>query len=246
MTTPTSRDEFKEYCLRNLGKPVINIEVDEEQLDDRVDEALRMYQDYHHNGTEKIYLKHIITQDDITNRYITIPENVLGVIDIFPLGDALSTNNLFNIKYQFMLNYVQDITGSKIAPYYIAMQYIALLEEVFVGRQPIRYNRHSNRLYIDADWDKLPVGSYIVAVCYEVLDPTVYTDVWKDRWLLRYATALIKRQWGTNLKKYQGMALPGQVQFSGQQIYNEAIQELSELDEEMLDSYSLPPAMLIG
>jgi hypothetical protein len=246
MATPNTRATFKEYCLRSLGKDVIGVNVSDDQIDDRIDEALKFYSDYHFDATEKIYLKHQVTQDDVDNGYITVPENVIGVINIFPVGSTLSTSSMFNIKYQFMMNFIQDITTAQIAPYYVAMQYIQLLEEVFIGKQPIRYSRHANRLYIDVDWDKIPPDSWIVAECYEIIDPTEFTDVWKDRWLLKYATALIKRQWGNNLKKFTGMQLPGGVQFNGQQIYDEATEEIMRMEDEMIHSYSLPNAMLIG
>lgn len=246
MANPTTRDEFKEYCLRSLGKGAIKIAVTVEQVDDRVDEALNYYADYHFDATEKQYYKHQVTQEDVENGYITVPENIIGVINIFDIGDTLSTNNLFNIKYQFMLNFIHDITTSQITPYYTAMQYIQLLEEVFIGKQPIRYQRHNDRLYIDTDWDKIPAGTWVVAECYSVIDPEEFADVWKDRWLLRYATALIKRQWGNNLKKYGGMMMPGGVTFNGQQIFDEAVEEIEKLETEVIRDYSLPNAMMIG
>lgn len=246
MANPTTRDEFKEYCLRSLGKDVIEINVSDEQVDDRVDEALKFYADYHFDATEKQYYKHLVTQEDVENGYITVPENIIGVINIFDIGDTLSTNNLFNIKYQFMLNFIHDITTSQITPYYTAMQYIQLLEEVFIGKQPIRYQRHNDRLYIDTDWDKIPAGTYIVAECYQVIDPEEFEDVWKDRWLLKYCTALIKRQWGNNLKKFGGMMMPGGITFNGQQIFEEAVEEIDKLEEEVIKSFSLPNAMMIG
>ncbi len=246
MATPTTREEFKQYCLRALGKGAVAVEVTDDQADDRIDDALRYYADYHFDATEKTYLKHLVTQTDVDNGYITVPENIIGVINIFDIGDTLSTNNLFNIKYQFMLNFIHDITTTQITPYYTAMQYIQLLEEVFIGKQPIRYQRHNNRLYIDTDWDKIPAGTYIVAECYAIIDPDDYPDVWKDRWLIRYATCLMKKQWGHNTKKYQNQQLVGGVAFNGQVMFEEAEEEQRLLEEEMLNSYSLPNAMMIG
>lgn len=244
--TPTSRDEFKDYCLRSLGDGAVRVNVTDAQLDDRVDEALKYYADYHFDATEKMYLKHQVTDDDVTNGYITVPENIIGVINIFDIGDTLSTNNLFNIKYQFMLNFIHDITTTQITPYYTAMQYIQLLEEVFIGHQPIRYQRHNNRLYIDADWGKIPAGSWIVAECFQIIDPDEFNDVWKDRFLFRYCTALLKKQWGSNMKKYQNLQLPGQVAFNGQVIYDEGDAEIKLLEDEMMNSYSLPNGMIVG
>lgn len=246
MSIPTSRATFKEYCLRTLGKPVIEINVDDDQIDDRIDEALKYYWDYHFDGSEKIYYKYQVTQQTKTDRYITMPENVIGVINLFPVGQALNTNNLFNIRYQIALNDLYTLTSVSMVPYYMALQHVQFLEQMLVGQQPIRYNRHMNRLYVDMDWNILNVDDYIIAEAYQIVDPDVYTDAWSDRWLLRYATCLIKQQWGNNLKKFQGLQLPGGVQFNGQTIYDEAIAERKELENEMITSYSLPVTDFIG
>jgi hypothetical protein len=246
MALPTSRATFKEYCLRALGKPVIEINVDDDQVDDRVDEALKYYWDYHFDGAEKIYYKYQITQQTKTDRYVTMPENVIGVINLFPIGQALNTNNLFNIRYQIALNDLYTLTSVSMVPYYMALTHVQFLEQLLVGQQPIRYNRHMNRLYIDMDWNIVNVGDYIIAEAYQIVDPDVYADVWADRWLLRYATCLIKQQWGTNLKKFSGMQLPGGLTFNGQQIYEEATQERDKLEQDMISSYSLPVTDFIG
>jgi hypothetical protein len=128
----------------------------------------------------------------------------------------------------------------------MALQHVQFLEQMLVGQQPIRYNRHMNRLYVDMDWNIISSGDYIVAEAYQIVDPDVYTDAWADRWLLRYATCLIKLQWGNNLKKFQGMQLPGGIQFNGQKIYEEALQERIDLEKEMITSYSLPVTDMIG
>ena len=246
MATPTTRAEFKENCLRRLGKPVIEINVDDDQVEDRIDEALRFYWDYHFDGSEKTYYKYQVTEQDKTNGYITIPENIIGVINIFDIGSAIGTNNLFNIRYQIALNDLYTLTSVSMVPYYMAMTHIQFLEQMLVGRQPIRYNRHTNKLYIDMDWDRLLVGNYVIVEAYEVVDPTTYTDAWSDRWLLRYTACLIKQQWGTNLKKFDGMKMPGGLTFNGQQIYNEATQERVDLEKEMIFTYSLPATDMIG
>jgi hypothetical protein len=246
MATPTTRSMFKENCLRRLGKPVIEINVDEDQVDDRVDEALRYFWDYHFDGSEKIYYKHAITAQDQSNRYITLPENIIGAVSIFPIGNALNTNNLFNIRYQIALNDLYTLTSVSMVPYYMAMTHIQFLETMLVGQQPLRYNRHVNKLYIDMDWEKLDVGNYLLVEAYEVINPDVYTDVWSDRWLLRYAACLIKQQWGANLSKFSGMKMPGGLTFNGQKIYDDATQERAELEKEMIHSYSLPVTDMIG
>jgi hypothetical protein len=246
MAVPQTREEFKQFCLRKLGRPVIKIEVDDDQVEDRIDEALRYYWDYHFDGTDKIYYKYQLTQDDINNKYIPVPENVIGVVNIFDMGDALGMNNLFNIRYQIALNDLYTLTSVSMVPFYMTMSHIAFLEQLLVGRQPIRYNRNINRLYVDMDWNKVTVGSYLVAEAYEIVDPTVYPDVWKDRWLARYTQCLIKQQWGQNTKKYDGMQMPGGIKFNGQKIFDEATEERKELEKEMIYSYSLPVTDMIG
>jgi len=246
MATPTSRSSFKEYCLRALGKPVIEINVDDDQVEDRIDEALRYYWDYHFDGSEKTYYKHIVTNTDKTNKYITMPQNIIGVVNLFDIGAGLNTNNLFNIRYQIALNDLYTLTSVSMVPYYMAMQHIQMLEYLLVGKQPLRYNRHINKLYIDMDWAKVDVGQYIIVEAYEIVDPDVYTDAWGDRWLARYCTQLIKRQWGGNMKKFEGMTLPGGLKFNGQRIYDEAEEEITKLEKEMISSYSLPITDMIG
>jgi hypothetical protein len=246
MAQPASRSDFKENCLRRLGKPVIEINVDDDQLDDRVDEALRYFWDYHFDGSEKTYYKYQITATDKTNRYVTLPDNIIGAVSIFDISSALGTNNLFNIRYQIALNDLYTLTSVSMVPYYMAMTHIQFLEQMLVGKQPIRYNRHNNRLYIDMDWDRFNVGDYLVVEAYDIVDPDVYTKAWADRWLLRYGACLIKQQWGNNLKKFDGMKMPGGLTFNGQKIYNEATQEKLELEKEMIYSYSLPVTDMIG
>jgi hypothetical protein len=246
MATPNSKATFKEYCLRTLGKPVIEINVDDDQVDDRIDEALKYYWDYHFDGSERTFYKYQITDTDKTNRYITMPENIIGAINLFPIGQALNTNNLFNIRYQIALNDLYTLTSVSMVPYYMALTHVQFLEQMLVGQQPIRYNRNVNRLYIDMDWQIVNTGDYIIVEAYQIVDPDLFVDVWKDRWLLRYATCLIKQQWGANLSKFIGMTLPGGIQFNGQRIYDDAIRERGELEREMITSYSLPVTDMIG
>lgn len=247
MAQPTTKAEFKEWCLRKLGKPVIEINVDQDQVDDRVDEALSYYWDYHFDGTEKTFLKHQITDDDKANGYITVPENIIGVINIFNLSTtSLSTSNIFSAQYQFVLSHLHEFANYDLVHYFMNMQHIQFMEEMLAGMQPLRYNRHVNRLYIDTDWEALATGNYIVAEAYQIVDPAVYADVWKDRWLQNYATAKIKYQWGSNLTKFNGMQLPGGVTFNGEQILSDAREEIQRLEDDMITSYSLPVIDMIG
>lgn len=247
MAVPTSRAEFKEYCLRKLGKPVIEINVDDDQVDDRIDEALRYYWDYHFDGTEKMYYKHQITADDKANKYITLPENIIGAVRVFPVGDpSIRSDDLFNIRYQIALNDLYTLTSYSMIPYYMVMQHLALISDFLVGQQPIRYSRHRDRLHIDADWDSYVVGQYLLVEAYEVVDPDTFTDVWGDRWLQNYATAKIKYQWGSNLTKFTGLQLPGGVQFNGEKIMDDAKEEIASMERDMVFNYSLPVSDMIG
>lgn len=247
MAVPIDRASFKEYCLRKLGKPVIEINVDDDQVEDRIDEAMRYYWDYHFDGTEKVYYKHQITGTDKTNKYITLPENIIGAVRVFPIGDpSIRSDDMFNIRYQIALNDLYTLTAYSMLPYYMAMQHLALISEMLVGQQPIRYSRHRNRLYVDTKWDNYNEGDFLLVEAYEVLDPDDYTDMWSDRWLQNYTTSKIKYQWGTNLTKFSGMQLPGGVQFNGEKILNDAKEEIEAMEKEMISSYSLPVADMIG
>ena len=247
MATPNSKATLKEYCLRKLGKPVIEINIDDDQMDDRIDEAFLYYQDYHFDGVEKTWLKHQVTADDKTNEYITVTDsNTIGIINIFDIGDATSTNNLFNVRYQIALNDLYDLSRYELVPFYMNFQNIRMIEEILVGKQRLRFNRHLNQLHIDMGWDRLNTGDFIVCKAYKVIDPDTYTDVWKDRWLLRYAACLIKLQWGSNLTKFEGMQLPGGVQFNGAKLYDDAFAERQQLEEEIQSNYVYPPEDMVG
>lgn len=247
MAVPSSRAEFKEYCLRKLGKPVIEINVDDDQVEDRIDEALKYYWDFHFDGSDKVYYKHQITQEDIDNKYITLPENILGAVSVFSIGDpAVSSNDLFSIRYQIALNDLYTLTSVSMVPYYMTMEHLALVQEMIVGRQAIRYARHKDRLYIDTDWTTYKIGSFLLVEAYEVVDPDTWTDAWGDRFLAKYATALIKRQWGSNLTKFTGMQLPGGIQFNGEKIYDDAVAEIEKIEEDMILNNSLPVMDMIG
>lgn len=246
MAVPTTRTEFKEWCLRSLGKPVIEINVEDSQVDDRIDEALSWFWDYHFEGSQKEYYKYQLQPEDYTNKYITLPDNIIGAVSIFDIFNDTTTSNMFSIRYQISLNDLYTLTSVSMVPYYMTLQHLQLLEELLVGKMPIRYNRYQNRLYIDGDWQRFAGTPYLVIECYSVVDPSVYTGAWNDRWLKRYATALIKRQWGSNLKKFGNMTMPGGVVFNGQQIYDEADAEIKQIEADMIDKYSFPVNQMIG
>jgi len=246
MSLPTNRAELKEWCLRKLGKPVIEINVDDDQVDDRIDEALSFYNDYHYDATQKIYYSQQITANNVATRSITLPANIIGAANIFDVGTYYGVSNMFSIQYQFALYERYRLSTSDLAPFVMAIEHLQFMEQILSGKVPLRYNRKTNILYLDMDWNKVQVGQYVLVEAYQVVDPNTYTSVWSDRWLMQYCTALIKRNWGSNLTKFIGMSLPGNVQFNGQKIYDDAVQEIAELEEKMMDSYTEMPMWLIG
>ena len=271
MAVPTSRATFKEYCLRNLGKPVIDINVDEDQVDDRIDEALQYFAQYHYDGVERVYLKHAVTQAEIdrakTNAsetatdkadnsitaswtegkgFIPVPDSVMSVIKVFDFSDK-DTVNMFDIRYQLHLNDLYDFTSESILHYEMTMQHLDFLDHILVGEKPIRFNQHQNRLYIDMDWSTdIEAGEFLIIEAYRKLDPTTYTDIFDDIYLKRYATALIKRQWGANLSKFEGVQMLGGVTLNGAKIFEEAQADIEKLEEQIQLAYELPPNYMIG
>ena len=245
-TQPASRIELKEYCLRALGKPVIQINVEDDQLEDRLEEGLQMYQEFHGDATIKTYLKHEIAQDDIDNEYVTLTEETIGVIAVFPL-DSGSTKNMFDVRYQLYLNDIYDLTKTSIVSYYQVQQHLGVLQEVFSGKPGMRFSRHQDRLYVDVDWSKeFNVGDYLVAECVQIVDPTTYTDVFNDMWLKQYTTELFRKQWGNNLIKYQGTQLPGGTTLDGGRILDEAKSNIEILLQDLEGKYQFPVDFAVG
>ena len=251
MATITSRTAFKDYCLRRLGFPVIEINVDDDQVEDRIDDALQYWQDYHFDGLQKIYYVKRVDQTDVNNRYIDLSNTldssnnrlqITGITRIFPLYDSQATITMFDLRYQLRLNELYDFTSASYINYTMTLQHLRMLEQLFTGEVPIRYQRHMERLYIDWAWgqSEAPVGTVVVAECYATVDPDVYHQAWNDRWLKEYATALIKRSWGNNLKKFNGIQLPGGVTLNGDKIYQEADNEINALHAEIGDKYGAP------
>jgi hypothetical protein len=317
MAKPTTRTEFKDYCLRKLGWPVLQINVDDDQIEDRIDEALQFWYDYHYDGTEKMFLKHRITQQDIDRGWIYCPDSVIFVTGVFPFDESNSSINMFDLRYQLRLHDLYDFTSVSYVSYEITMQHLRTLNLLFSGTPQFRFHRHQNKLHLDIDWTRdLDPGQYVVAECYRRLQPesititgtvagnttsntiigtgTIFdqelvekdfiqidgtakqikkiispteiildgphssntsgitvtkegnTDVWNDRFLKKYATAKIKQQWGSNLKKFEGIQMPGGVTLNGQKIYDEAVEEIEKLEEELISTNVLPGDMFIG
>jgi len=251
MAKTTTRTDFKDYCLRRLGFPVIEINIDDDQIQDRIDDALLYYQDYHFDGLQKVYYVKAIDQTDIDNRYLDLTQakdranntlEITGVTRIFPVTDSQSSINMFDLRYQLRLNELYDFTSASYINYTLTQQHLRSLELMFSGEVPIRFVRNMQRLYIDWAWgaSEAPVGTHVIAECYAIVDPEKYGMVWNDRWLKEYATTLIKIQWGANLKKFAGIQLPGGVQLNGNIIFDEAMDEKKRLEQEMENNYGGP------
>ena len=305
MAKPNTRATFKEYCLRSLGKPVIDINVDEDQIEDRIDEAVQYFCQYHTDGVERMYLKYKVTADDKvrlrknkefnviekgtyadnielesgtntvlegdgdlikedgtplhtedstivettyeeTQNYLVIPDAVISVINIFPLSDRANLN-MFDVRYQLRLNDLYDFSSTSIVHYEMTMRHLDFLDHILVGEKPIRFNALSNRLYIDMDWQEdIDADEYLIIECYRQLDPAQHTNMFNDIYLKRYTTALIKKQWGQNLSKFNGTAMLGGVTLNGPELFSSAVSEVQKLEEEIRLNYEEPPHMQQG
>jgi len=320
MSTPSTRAQFIAYCKRRLGHPVIEINVDDDQVEDRVEEALEFWQDYHFDGSEKLYLKHQLTQEDFNRKYIHIPDKIFGVTGVLPFQGASSSVNMFDLRYQLRLHDLYDFTSVSYVSYEITMQHLRTIEMLFSGAPQFRFHRHRNRLHLDINWNlDLKVGDWIVIECYGKISPdrvnltgtynittssnvitssvtsldaevitgdeayittangdvaftiggitptsmnTNYTfsttetgltaymlgnvDVWNDRVLKDLGTALIKLQWGSNMKKFSGVQMPGGVTLNGQVIYDEAVEEIKAMKQEFLSWNTLQSDWFVG
>ena len=268
MAVPSTRETLKQYCLRNLGKPVIDINVDDDQVEDRIDEALQYFAQYHVDGVERMYLKYEVTQADVTRmttdstesitedgvtttwkqgeNFLVVPSSVISVVNVFPLSDRANLN-LFDVRYQLRLNDLYDFSSTSIIHYEMTMQHLDFLDHILVGEKPMRFNQLSNKLFLDMDWSTdITVGEFLIFEVYRKVDPATYTDLFDDLYLKRYTTTLIKRQWGQNLSKFSGTAMLGGVTLNGPELFSTAIDEQSRLEEEIRLNYEEPPHMQQG
>ena len=251
MAVPNSRATLIEYCKRRLGDPVIEVNVDEDQLEDRVDEALQYYQEFHSDATLRTYLKHQVTATDVSNEYIPISSNIIFVSKLFPVSSSFSSSvNFFDIKYQMRLNDLADLQryAGDLAYYEQMQQYLSLLDMKLNGHPQVQFSRRENRLYIFGDFgDKdIQEGDFVIAEVYQIVDPTTNTSIFNDMWVKEYTTALIKQQWGANLIKFEGMQLPGGVMLNGRQIYDDATGDIERLRETIRMEHEFPPDFFIG
>lgn len=274
MATPFTREELKQYALRRLGYPVIEINVDDAQIEDRIDDSLQFFAEYHFDGVEKVYLPKQITQKDIDRAYIDLKEpteednttspaikaapaldptgqSIISVIKAFQLFDTLGGTGMFDARYQIALN---DLYGLRTNTYSDSLQiynytrsHMQMLQDLLTPEKAVRFSRVTNKIFVDMDWKTHPkVGEYMMFEAYQVLDPEKYGEIYNDRILKQYVTAKIKEQWGRNLSKFDGVSLPGGVSLNGLRILNEAMEEIRKLEEEIQNKYELPPMFFIG
>lgn len=274
MATPFTREELKQYALRRLGYPVIEINVDDAQIEDRIDDSLQFFADYHFDGVEKVYIPKQITQKDIDRRYIDLTEpteednttspkikaapaidpngqSIISVVRAFQLFDTLGGTGMFDARYQIALN---DLYGLRTNTYSDSLQiynytrsHMQMLQDLLTPEKAVRFSRVTNKIFVDMDWKTHPkVGEYMMFEAYQVLDPEKYGEIYNDRVLKQYVTAKIKEQWGRNLSKFDGVSLPGGVSLNGLRILNEALEEIRKLEEEIQSKYELPPMFFVG
>jgi len=281
MAQPATRSEFKNYLLRQLGAPVLEINVADEQVDDIIDDALQYFHERHFDGVLRTYLKYQVTQNDIdrgkgpgqdgvlgivtttasstidgaemqfdwkeNSNYLQVPPAVIGVEKIFHFdGSATITNNMFSVKYQLFLNDIYFWGAMEMLTYTMTRTYLSDMDFALTTQKQIRFNQRMDRLYLDVDWETLTVGDWLIMDCYRTLDPNDYARVWNDSFLKKYTTALLKKQWGQNLIKFNGVKLPGGVELNGRDIYEDGVKELEVIREMMSNTYELPPLDMIG
>lgn len=239
-----TREGLKQYCLRRLGSPVIKINVDDTQLEDRIDDALDYFGDFHVDASETVFHKVVVTQDHIDNKRIKLDDplihSVLRVISIRH-GDGTTSERQFSYEYQMVVQELDAFQNLDLISYAMMQQKLGLIDSLFSVGELVDYNRYKDELNLYIDWDNLAAGeTYVILECHRYLDPSVAAKMYNDRWLKRYCTALFKRQWGENMKKIKNVQLPGGITMSGDEIYAESTQELQELEDKMLYEISEP------
>ena len=282
MAQPSTRQELVEYAKRQLGHPVLEINLADEQIEDLMDDAIQLFQDRHFDGIEKIYMKHKVTQDFIDSiearggsktigvttstaeaqltgqvgittftyeenqNFIQIPEQVISIVKVWKIDNRAISTNMFSVNYQLFLNEIYWFTAAEMINYAMTKTFLEDINFLLRPEKQIRYNRRQNRLYIDTDYSSMQVDDYIIIECYRALNPNDYPNAYRDPFLKKYFTALMKKQWGQNLIKFQGVKLPGGVELNGRQIYDDAIGEIEKIEDRMANEYEIPALDMIG
>jgi len=250
MAKPTTRQELIDYCLRRLGSPVLEINVDDDQIEDRVDDALSKYREFHSDATVRIFLKHEMTQTDIDNKWIPISADIPFVEKVFPINPMYSNVNMFDIRYQMMLNSLGDFMqfAGGMSYYYQLEQYLDFLDMLLTGNPIVTFSRRQQRLYLHGNIEDgdIKAGDFLIMEAQQIIDGDTFTSIWDDKFLKDYTTALIKRQWGENMMKFEGMQLPGGVTLNGRQYYDDATADLERLEEKMRLEYEAPVDFFMG
>lgn len=229
-----NRAEFVMYIKRRLGYPVIQINIDDAQIDDRIDDALSFYQTFHFNAVDRVYISYALTADDITNKYVIIPHNVDGIMNLWV------NTSLFMQDYSFTLKIMQAYNNGSMSEVMGVEQAIGTINAMITKKPIWTYNKNSHKCSISTTWTILKPGNHIMYEALVAVDPDVESSVWNDQWLKRYATALVKRNWGENLSKYEGLTLPGGTTINGEGIRSSAETEIEKLETEVMTMYQLP------
>ena len=277
---PSTRQQLVDYCLRRLGHPVLEINVDDDQIDDLVDDAIQYFNERHFDGVERMYLKYKLTEEDVNrgkakapngvgivttsgsssvsglgtitsyfyenSNFIQIPDSVVGIEKIFKFDTSSISGGMWSIKYQLFLNDLYYFNSVELLQYAMVKTYLEDINFLLTTDKQIRFNKRQNRLYLDIDWGTESKDTYLIVDCYRALDPNDFSKVYNDSFLKKYLTSLIKKQWGQNLIKFQGVKLPGGIELNGRQLYDDALRELDEIKNDMSSSYELPPYDFIG
>ena len=272
MAKPNSKEGLKEYALRKLGKPVLEINVDDDQIDDLIDDAIQLFHERHGEGIDRVFLKHQITEEEKnimvgvastttatstfgginsidyteTANYLPLPDSIIGVNKVFKMDASTISAGMFNIKYQIFLNDLYYNGAIDLLNYSMTKSYLETLDYILNPDVQIRFNKKNSRLYLDLNVKELTNDDFLILDCFRIVDPQSETNVYNDHWLKQYTTSLIKRQWGQNLIKFTGVKLPGGLELNGRQLYDDAVMELEKLDQKLMEEYAMPPLDFVG
>ena len=272
MAQPQTREELKQYALRRLGYPVIEINVDDTQIEDRIDDALLFFAEYHFDGVERCYLRKQITQTDIDRKYIDLTEptlvdaskgiaaapaldpqgkHIISVVRCFQLFDTLGGTGMFDARYQIALNDMYGLRtntySDSLISYNITRSHMQMLQDMLTPEKAVTFSRVTNRIYLDMDWSThAGLGQYLVFEAYRVLDPETYGEIYNDRLLKEYCTFKIQEQWGMNLSKFNQVSLPGAVTLNGGEILQVARDKIDNIEQQVQNKYELPPNFFVG